>query len=491
VKTINPISRNTGASRYLRPRMQLLLIVGCCGVGFIASKMGLIGGLALVVLPMGIFFLGAIFVRPRIGLFFTLFMSFFTSGFSLYIKAPWGLSLDIFLFIAWLGLIFRDFKNTDWAPLQNDIAILLTVWYGYIVLQLANPEAPSAIAWFYAMRGIGFYQLLGATLVFMLYRHPKWLDHFLLMIMVYSLLGTAWGLRQQIGGVNAAEYRWLWDEDHHEEHVLFGVLRVFSFYSDAGQFGASQAMMSLMAGIIALGNVSTKTRIFYGICCIVTFIGFAISGTRGALAIPAAGGLIYLITTKNFRILVPGLLAIFMIFYVLKYTKAFQQVEQVRRMRTALDPNNPSLHNRLDNQKRFARYLKTRPLGGGVGSAGFWGARFNPGSFLALATDSWYVKIWAETGLVGICLHLFVLGYIMGKGGHIVWHLEHPVLKAKIMALYSGYGGVLLSSYGNQVFGQMPTGMIMSISIPLIMMAPMYEDILFEKEKNENNLHDH
>jgi len=485
----NPISGRTGADKFLPLHKQMALMMACCGVGFVASKMGLIGGLALIVMPIGIFFLGAMFVNPRIGIFSSLFMSFFISGFGLYIDAPWGLTLDIFLFISWLGLIFRDFKNTDWTPLRNDIVYILLAWYGFIVFQLVNPEAPGPVAWFYAMRGVGFYQLLGATLIFMLYRHPKWVDFFLVTIMTLSLLGTLWGLRQQIFGVNSAEYRWLWDENHHEEHVLFGVLRVFSFYSDAGQFGASQAMMSLIAGIIALGNVNTKTRVFYGICCIMTFIGFAISGTRGALAIPAAGGLIFLITSKNFRILIPGLLAIIMIFYVLKYTKAFQHIEQVRRMRTALDPNNPSLKNRLDNQKRFGRYLASRPLGGGIGSAGFWGSRFNPGSFLSLATDSWYVKIWAETGIVGICIHLFTLGYIMGKGGHIVWHIRHPVLRQKIMALYSAYGGVLLSSYGNQVFGQMPTGMIMTISIPLIMMAPMYDNMLMTEENGTYNEH--
>lgn len=89
-------------------------------------------------------------------------------------------------------------------------------------------------------------------------------------------------------------------------------------------------------------------------------------------------------------------------------------------------------------------------------------------------------------GIVGLSLHLLMLGYIMGKGGRIVLHLKNRELKTKMVALYSGVGGVLISSYGNQVFGQMPTGMIMNIAIPLIMLAPLFESQLETKVLTKN-----
>ena len=265
---------------------------------------------------------------------------------------------------------------------------------------------------------------------------------------------------------------------------MHGKLRVFSYYSDAGQFGSSQAMVALMCGILALGPFPMTKRIWFGTAALITFIGFAISGTRGALAVPAAGAVIFLIASKNFKILAIGFLVIGLAFYTLKYTFAFQSIEQVNRMRTAMDPNNPSLLVRLKNQRTFGKYLSTRPLGGGVGTAGFWGARFSPNTLLAqTATDSWYVKIWAETGVVGVSLHLFVLGYIMGKGASVIWRLKNQILRYKAMAMYASIGGVLLSSYGNQVFGQMPTGMVMNLLIPFIFLTPLYEKELEEKEK--------
>jgi hypothetical protein len=111
-------------------------------------------------------------------------------------------------------------------------------------------------------------------------------------------------------------------------------------------------------------------------------------------------------------------------------------------------------------------------MGGGIGSAGFWGARFAPNTLLArTATDSWYVKIWAETGLIGISLHFFILAFIVGRAGYIVWNLKNQQLKYKMIAIYCSVLGILGSSYGNQVFGQMPTGMIMNLFIPILFIS--------------------
>jgi len=448
--------------------------------GLLIGKAGLKIGLGLLVLPFVVYFVYRIFLKPEVGLHATLVLAFLASGLTRYLPLPWGLGLDILLFLSWLALLFLRFNKTDWTPLRTDFMLLSLLWYGYICAQILNPEARSLMAWFYAMRGYGFYQLLVCGLVLMCYiRRPQYLDTFLHYVLWLSVMGTLWGIRQKYMGTDAVEDHWLYAEGHHDEHVLFGVLRVFSFYSDAGQFGASQAMVALMSGILFLGPYPLKKKLLYLFVALLTFFGFAISGTRGALAVPAAGGLIYLITTKNFKILLMGLMAGMLIFGVLKYTTLFHNIEQVRRMRTALDPDNPSLHARLRNQVTFGNYLRSKPLGGGVGSAGYWGARFSPNTLLAQTpTDSWYVKIWAETGLVGICLHLFVLGYFMGKGGYIIWKLKNKQLKNKIMAIYAGLGGVLLSSYGNQVFGQMPTGMVVGIIIPLIALAPYYDKLL-------------
>lgn len=431
--------------------------------------MGLVGGLILLTLPIGLSALSIIWKKPKWSVWAALIMSFLSTGLTRYVAGPWGLSIDILLVMAWLVVLLNKEIKVNWKHAKQDIVWFMLLWMLFLLFQIVNPAGNGIVAWFYAMRGIGFYQFLTIPLVFLLFRKHGDVKQFLNLIILLSVLGTVWGFKQQIFGVDAAESHWLYAENHHEEHILHGVLRVFSYYSDAGAFGASQAMMALVCGVLFMGPFKKATKIKYLLLGLFFFMGFAISGTRGALMVPLAGGIAYLIVIKNFKILASGFALIVIVFCILKYTFLFQGVEQVRRMRTALDPNNKSLSVRLDNQKTFGRYLANKPFGGGVGTAGFWGARFNPDSLMAnTATDSWYVKIWAETGTIGLTLHLIILAYILGKGGHRIMVMSSCKKKSYAMAFYAATVGVVFASYGNQVLGQMPTGPVINMMIPFI-----------------------
>ena len=281
--------------------------------------------------------------------------------------------------------------------------------------------------------------------------------------------------------------------------VLYGVNAVFkdaglaifaaliiSFYSDAGQFGSSQAYVAAVCFISALApTLKMKKKILLVVIGVITFIGFGISGTRGALAVPAVAGFMFLIFSKQVKILVLGVLVARGAFYVLKHTKAFQSIEQVARMRSGLSDDNPSLEVRLNNQRYFYKLLKTRPVGAGIGTAGYWADKYNPHGKWAVPTDSYYARIWAETGIVGICLHFIFFGYIFGRGGHILWNLKNQELRFKMIALFGGFAGVLATSYGNAVYSQLPSAMVMIISLPMIFLAPLYDKILAQEEIKE------
>jgi O-antigen ligase len=145
-------------------------------------------------------------------------------------------------------------------------------------------------------------------------------------------------------------------------------------------------------------------------------------------------------------------------------------------MRTALDPNDASLQVRIDNQKKLGVYLATRPFGGGIGSGGSWGARFSPGSFLSeVALDSWYVKIWVETGIVGLVLHIITLVLILLIGVFKVFQLKDPDIRQRMIALTCGYFGIVVASYGNQILGQMPTGTIIYFSMAYMFLCSNWD----------------
>ncbi len=466
----------TGVDK-LRTPQGILIFVGIAFVSYLLMKvMGLMGGMILLALPVAFAFLGMLWDNPKIGVWAVLIMNFFIAGLGRYVPAPWGLTVDILLLLCWLSVILNKKVKFKKKHLKNDIVYLTCGWMGYLVFEIVNPSGNGPIAWFYAMRAIGFYNMLTIPLIFILFRSDQDIKLFIRIIFIISLLATAWGFKQNIIGLDAAENYWLYDLDHAEEHILHGVLRTFSFYSDAGAFGASQAMMLLICGILAMGPFKMRERILYGVLAIIFLMGFGISGTRGALMVPAAGALSYLVLIKNFKILMAGLIGMITIFVILKYTFMFQGVEQVRRMRTALDPNNASLNVRYENQKTFARYLRNKPFGGGVGTAGFWGARFNPNSLMAnTATDSWYVKIWAETGIIGLTFHLVIIGYTMGRAGARIMASPNTREKTYAMAFFASLTGVVFCSYGNQVFAQMPTGAILNMMIPFMFLLTRYK----------------
>ena len=457
---------------------RLLLITGSAiAIIAILGAAKVLGAIFILSIPLALIFAFTVLNHPHQILFFTIGFSFFISGLSRYIKFSWGLGIDVLLVIALLVLFFKDYRKLELRHLKNEFIGLSALWMIYIVLQIVNPEAKSIQAWFYAMRGVGFYFLIVLSLTLLTFRKVKHLNQFLNMVIFLSVLGSIWAMKQKFIGVDQYEHYWLWVEGHYDEHVLFGVLRAFSFYSDAGQFGASQIMVAMMCGILLFQkDLSFKYKAFYIVGLIITFIGFALSGSRGPMVIPAFGGIVFLILSKNFKILILGSVTLILSFCILKYTHIGHGIEPVRRMRTALAPDNPSLLARKRNQQTFANHLKSRPIGGGVGSAGYWGNRFSPNTLLAeTPTDSYYVKIWAETGIVGVSLHTLILGYLMGTCMIIINQLKNINLKYKAMAIFSGVFGILMASYGNQVFSQMPTGIIMAVAFGVLYLTPLYD----------------
>jgi O-antigen ligase len=175
--------------------------------------------------------------------------------------------------------------------------------------------------------------------------------------------------------------------------------------------------------------------------------------------------------------MVAGVVIMVGVFGFLKFTTIGNSVYEIRRFRTGLDPDNPSLVVRFENQQKLKAYLADKPFGGGIGSAGNWGLRFSPGTFLAnTPTDSWYVQIWAEQGIVGLSLHLMILLYILGYGSYYCMvQCKNERYKYKAIALLSGMFGIMAASYGSGALGQMPNGLIVYMSMAFIFMMRGWE----------------
>jgi O-antigen ligase len=202
-----------------------------------------------------------------------------------------------------------------------------------------------------------------------------------------------------------------------------------------------------------------------------------LSGTRGAISIPLAGFALFFILRKSGPVLISGVVLLAVVFVFFKFTYLGHDNQYIRRMRTAFNPNDPSLLVRLENQKKLNTYLSSRPFGGGIGHAGVKAKTYVGNTFLSnIATDSWYVLIWAETGIVGLALHLCILLYIIIKASYLImYRLRDPVLKLKMSALAAGMMGIMVASYGNAVLGTMPTSILVYTSMALLLNARQFD----------------
>lgn len=435
----------------------------------------------LMMLPLIIGFVALIFYYPRMGLISFIVYCFINPSLGKHIEGPqFGLGQDGILLLTWLGVIFYRTNKFRFRHLNNDLVWMAVVWFIITVLQIANPQRPSVIGWFYEMRSSTLYWVLTIPLVFLVFNKKSDLDLFLKLIIAFSFAGALYGIKQLFIGVDAAENRWL-EAGAKKTHILFGKLRVFSYYSEAGQFGASQAHLTVVCLILALGPYGKLKKLWYTIAGLFIFYGMLLSGTRGALFGLVGGGFIFLVLSKNIKILIIGGIVGLLFFCVLKYTSIGSGNEQIVRLRTSLDPNDASLQARLNNQIILKDFLSDKPFGAGVGTIGMWGLKYNADKFIStIPPDSLYVKVWAMYGIIGFIIWFGIMLYITGKCIGIIWHTRDPVLHNKLSALCAGATGILLCSYGNEVMNAMPSSAIVYVSWALIWMSPRWDNALIK-----------
>lgn len=465
---LESLKEKSGANKLQHPLVLSAMVVLTIIIGIVVAKGGIKIAIALVFLGPAIFFVNRLFVNPVVGIYSILFMSFTAIGLTRYIQGvPLGLSIDFLLVITIVATFFRNFYDRlDLSQLNRDIVYLHVVWFAYAILEFFNPLALSRTAWFYAMRGVALYPLLMIPLGFLIFNRLRHLYGFLLFWGIFSLLASLKGLQQQYLGLDFAEQYWL-NTVGAITHIINGKLRIFSFFSDAGQFGAAQGAAGIVFAGVAASMKRPGDKIFFLIVSGLSFWGMMLSGTRGAMIVPALGGVTYVILSKRTQVMIIGGITLALIYVFFAYTYIGDSSYTIARMRTAFHPEQDASYQvRLQNRQILQEYLSSKPFGGGIGSAGNWGQRFSPQGFLAnVATDSWYVQIWAEQGRVGLLLHLFILMYIMFKSFYLIMaKVKAKELSNILGALLGGFVGIMGAAYGNGVLGQMPTGILLYLS---------------------------
>ncbi|GGK56718.1 O-antigen ligase family protein [Rufibacter glacialis] len=449
-----------------------LAVLAAIGVGWMTAQVGfLVPGLVLALLLV-VPLVYLIFKEPRIGIISLVSYCFIYNLFAREIgHFQYLYIVDALVVLSWLAALFHTTKDYDWSLMRNEICVLGAIWTIINILEIFNPAGSSLLGWMLEMR----YHLLWILVVplcLVVFNRNKDLNAFLILLICMSLLATINGVKQVTIGLFPGELEWL-NSYGYMTHLIWGELRVFSFFSDASQFGASQAHMFVIAFTLALGPFKRWKKVLCGLAALAFLYGESISGTRGALFTLFIGLGVVLLITKNLKVI--GIALVFAVvgFCFLKFTYIGESHFEIRRMRSALSSNDASFNIRLSNQLKLKEYLAEHPFGGGVGAIGYTGEKYNKGTYLAtIPPDSYWVKVWAEYGIVGFVIWISMMMYIIGKSCGIVWNTKDKGLRFKLTALTAGFTGIVISSYGNEIMNMQPSSMILFVSWAFIFLGP-------------------
>ena len=458
----------------------LLTAGGVAIIAYAFSRYGLAAGAAVSMLPLGLCMLWFSLRNPAVSMFGMLVVNYFIMylGREFLQDMPVGVILDVAILFNVLMLILQAFvHNIEWRRARTGLTLVAAIWMIYCVLELLNPASVSIKGWTTAIRSLAFYFFLIVVLTQLTMTRYKYLKVLLAVWSVLTLIAVLKALIQKFVGFNAAENYWLFVEGGAVTHVIYTGVRYFSVYSDAANFGAGMGMAMVVFSIAALYYRNRWMKLYLLIVAAAACYGMLISGTRSALAIPFAGYAVFVVLSRNFRVMLAGGLMIVAAFIFLNFTTIGQSNAIIRRTRSAFNTQDASFQVRLHNQSRLRELMKDKPFGAGLGHGGGKAKVFAPDAPLSqIPTDSWFVMIWVETGIVGLLLHLGILLYILGRGAFLVFfRLRNAQLRGLVTALIAGISGIVVMSYANEVLGQIPTGAIIYMSMAFIFLAPRFD----------------
>ena len=405
--------------------------------------------------------------------YFTLYLLVVTSFLIFFLTRlepgiTFGLIIDFLLLYLFVSLILN--KNVKWDSrlLINPLVFSLLFWFFISLVALINPLATSKIAWFYANRAFSIHPLLIVLLTLHFFKKKNHLENFLMLWAFISVIGSLWGIKQLFFGLTGIEQAWL-NAGAAKTHVLFGKLRVFSFYSDAAQFGVSQGYSALVFGLISIKQKRITKRVIYTFVALLSLYGMIISGTRGVISIVFVGFFVYLILSRDLKVVFFGSILILMSLFFLKFTTIGQSNYQINRMRTALNFDDPSFMIRINRIDQLKDFMSNKPFGYGIGTSGRWAQRFYPdGPQILKFTDGYYTSIWMQIGTIGLVLKLFLIAVIIIYFFWLIFKIEDPYYRQIAIAFLSGYCGFVVADFTNNLSSQLPSSVLLPISFGLI-----------------------
>lgn len=422
------------------------------------------------------------------------FINYFLQCFNKNDLLPNGIPMSIYNEMIELGLIamaiidFRQYPNFN--RLGSVMLIAILAWCGFCTIEVLNDTCNLGInvgAWYSGARLLA-YQILFIYIVFVLYiSTPKRLVFYLRFWLLLSLFSVFWTWKQIYIEPTHAEHVWLYGIGS-STHILNGgtLIRWFSTHNDAASYGINAASSAVVFFIIAITSKLRNTRYIYALAGILVTWGMFQSGTRTAMFCMIAGFMVFLVLSKQVKIIVPSVIIGSIMLALLVFTTIGNGNAQIRRMRSAFNKNDASSNVRTINQEVMKKYLQDAPWGIGIGM-GYDNVPAN-NKYRKLSTmppDSEYVYIWQHTGIIGISVFLVTTVIMLVGACWIVFFiLKNPSLRGIGAAFCCAFVSQQLGGYGNQILLNFPNCLIFYGGLSIVYALPYFENEWIEYETN-------
>lgn len=381
-----------------------------------------------------------------------------------------------------LGIAIIVVEDFPFHRINNLMFLTLGCWCVFCLIEILNDTCDLGMnigAWYTGARMMAF-QMMYAFLVFTLYlSNPKRVVQYLIVWGCFALFAVFWVWKQKYMGLTDKETSWLYGRGANT-HILYGgsLIRYFSIYSDAANFGIGIASTAVAFIIFAIHAKIKMLRWFFLFVGLVCAWGMFPSGTRTAIACFIAGMGFYVILSKSIKIAIPFSIAFGVFVFILAFTTIGNGNQQIRRMRSAFDKNDASANQRTINQETMRKYMNDAPWGIGLGM-GYDNVPANNKYRLmsTIAPDSEYVFIWLRTGKIGITTFLILTAIMLAGGCWIsLFTIKSHSLRGIAAGLCCAFVSQQLGGYGNQVLMQFPNCLIFYGGLTIVYVLPHIEE---------------
>jgi hypothetical protein len=441
-----------------------------------------VNGMAMILaIPVSIVLIYSAF-SYRMFSFWTLFIiNYFVMFLSKEGKMPLPASLpNELLELVLIAIAIIDLKETKFENCANLMLVAVLGWCTFCIIEILNDTCGLGInvnAWFTGVRLMAF-QLLYPVIVFTLYINtPQRLHQIYKAWAFCALFAVFWCWKQINIGWDAAEMNWLFAQDHARQHIVNGIVRYFGTFSDAANFGIHMACASVSFFIIAITNKVKKHKIFFGIVGTLTTWAMFQSGTRTAIFCMMAGFMVFLVLSKSTKIIVPVSIVFGLFIGMLMFTNIGQGNNQIRRMRSAFNPEDASANVRDINKAAIAKYMKDAPWGIGIGIFERDIPAWNKFKIVSqIPPDSEYVFIWVRTGWIGVSWFAICnLIILLGACSVVFFKIRNRSLMGMGAAWCASFAALHLGGYANQILMQFPNIVVFYGGLSTVFLMPSIE----------------